>query len=231
MSWLWQVMRPLAVVALRPVFRIGVVGRHNVPKRGAAILASNHCSALDHVVLPMTTRRTIINISKKEHFEDGPVKSWFFHQWGIIPVDRGKGDTGAMDAAKKALREGNLFCIYPEGTRSPDGRLYKGHTGVARLALECRVPVIPVAMVGTFEAKPKGGKTRYFQKTAAVAGPALDFSRYWGMQEDKEVCRKVTDEVMAALQKLSGQEYVNEYAPYPAFSKQAKPADVPAGKA
>lgn len=222
MSWLWQVMRPLAVVVLRPTFRISVKGRNHIPKKGAAILASNHCSALDHVVLPMATRRTIINISKKEHFEDGPVKAWFFRNWGIISVDRGKGDKGAMDAAKKALHEGNLFCIYPEGTRSPDGRLYKGHTGVARLALECRVPVVPVAMVGTFEAKPKGGKTRYFQPTAAVAGPALDFSADWGKQEDKEVCRRVTDEVMAAIAKLSGQTYVPEYAPNPALAKHAK---------
>jgi len=155
MTWLWQVMRPLAVPVVRLGLRTKVVGRKYIPKRGAAILASNHLSALDHVVLPMATRRTIINISKAEHFSK-PVKAWFFRQWGIIKLQRGAGDQGAIQAAKKAIREGNLFCIYPEGTRSRDGRLHRGHTGVARLALELHVPVIPVAMKGTFEAKPKG---------------------------------------------------------------------------
>ncbi len=171
--------------------------------------------------LPMATRRTIINIGKMEHFER-PVKAWFLRQWGVIPVQRGKGDQAAMDAAKQALREGNLFCIYPEGTRSTDGRLYRGHTGIARLALEMRVPVIPVAMKGTFEAKPKRGKTRYFTKTAAIIGEPLDFSRYWGKHEDKAVCRKVTNEVMLAIAKLSGQEYVDEYHYNPEIPTHAK---------
>ena len=211
MSFLWAVMRPLAVVLVRPAFRVKVVGRKNIPRKGAAILASNHLSALDHVVLPMATRRPIVNISKVEHFQSGKVKAWFFRKWHIIPVQRGKGDTAAMDAARAALRDGRLFCIYPEGTRSRDGKLHKGHTGVARLALEMRVPVIPCGMVGTFEAKPKGGKTKWFHQCKAVIGPPLDFSQYWGMQDDKEVCRKVTDEVMLAIAKVSGQEYVHEY--------------------
>ena len=210
MAWLWQVMRPWAMPILRVAFRIRVEGREHIPRKGAAILASNHLSALDHVVLPAVTRRTIVNISKAEHFSK-PVKAWFFRQWGIIKLQRGAGDTAAMDAAKDALRKGYLFCIYPEGTRSLDGKLHKGHTGVARLALEMRVPVIPVAMIGTFEAKPKGGKTKYFHPTKAVAGPPLDFSRHWGKQDDKDVCRQVTDEVMRAIQRLSGQDYVHEY--------------------
>lgn len=222
MSFLWTIMRPLAVVLVRPAFRVKVVGRKNIPKKGAAILASNHLSALDHVVLPMATRRPIVNISKVEHFQSGKVKAWFFRQWSIIPVQRGKGDTAAMDAARKALADGKLFCIYPEGTRSLDGKLHKGHTGVARLALEMRVPVIPCGMVGTYEAKPKGGKTRYFTKTAAVIGPPLDFSQYWGMHEDKEVCRKVTDEVMLAIAKVSGQEYVHEYQHNPEVPTHAR---------
>src|SRR5687768_6194573 len=210
MTLLWTVMRPLVVAVVRPAFLVKVVGRKNIPKKGAAILASNHLSALDHVVLPMATRRTIVNISKAEHF-DKPVKAWFFRNWGIIKLKRGSGDTAAMDAARKTLREGNLLCIYPEGTRSLDGKLHRGHTGIARLGLECQVPVVPVAMIGTFEARPKGGKTKFFTKTAAVAGEPLVFSRYWGQHENKEVCRKVTDEIMRAIQKLSGQEYVDEY--------------------
>jgi len=230
-TFLWQLTRPFAVAAVRPAFRVKVVGRKNIPKKGAAILASNHLSALDHVVLPMATRRTIINISKAEHFSK-PVKAWFFRQWGIIKLERGKGDTAALEAAKKALREGNLFCIYPEGTRSRDGKLHKGHTGVARLALEMRVPVIPCAMIGTFEAKPKGAKTKWFSKTAAVIGEPLDFSAHWGEQDDKEVCREVTDEIMRAIQRLSGQEYVDEYQHNPDVPTHAKvPPPAPKPKA
>ena len=221
MAWLWQVMRPIVMPLVRVGLRIRVEGRLNVPRKGAAILASNHLSALDHVVLPAVTRRTIINISKMEHFEK-PVKAWFFRQWGVIPVQRGRGDKGAMDAARDALRSGHLFCIYPEGTRSLDGRLHKGHTGVARLALECRVPVIPVAMKGTFEAWPKGGRLRLFRRTAAVVGEPMDFSRHWGRQDDKEVCRDVTDQVMRALAALSGQEYRDEYQYNPEVATHAK---------
>ncbi|HUR61745.1 MAG TPA: lysophospholipid acyltransferase family protein [Candidatus Thermoplasmatota archaeon] len=222
MAWLWQVMRPWAIPLVRVAFRIRVEGRKHIPKKGAAILASNHLSALDHVVLPAVTRRTIINISKAEHF-DKPLKAWFFRHWGVIRLLRGSGDQAALDAARKALRAGNLFAIYPEGTRSLDGKLHKGHTGVARLALELQVPVIPVAMVGTFEAKPKGGKTRYFTKTAAIVGEPLDFSRHWGKHNDKAVCREVTDEVMRAIQRLSGQEYVDEYQHNPAVPGHARP--------
>ncbi len=230
MSFLWAVMRPLAVVLVRPAFRVKVTGRKNIPRKGAAILASNHLSALDHVVLPMATRRPIVNISKVEHFQSGKVKAWFFRQWSIIPVQRGKGDTAAMDAARKALAAGKLFCIYPEGTRSLDGKLHKGRTGVARLALEMRVPVIPCGMVGTYEAKPKGGKTKWFSKTAAVIGPPMHFEQYWGMHEDKDVIRKVTDEIMLGIAKVSGQDYVHEYqhnpeVPAPAQGAPAKKGD------
>lgn len=214
-------MRPVAVPIVRLGLRVKVVGRRNIPRKGPAILASNHLSALDHVVLPMATRRTIVNISKAEHFAR-PVKAWFFRQWGVIKLQRGAGDQAAMDAARQALREGNLFCIYPEGTRSLDGRLHRGHTGVARLALELRVPVVPVAMKGTFEAKPKGGKLKLFTPTAAIVGPPLDFSAHWGKQDDKAVCRQVTDEVMRAIQRLSGQEYVDAYQHNPEIPSHAK---------
>ncbi len=223
MTWLWQIMRPLAVPLVRIGLRTKVKGRHHIPKKGAAIIASNHLSALDHVVLPMATRRTIINISKAEHFAK-PMKAWFFRGWGIIKLQRGAGDKGAMEAAKQAIRAGNLFCIYPEGTRSRDGKLHKGHTGVARLALELRVPVIPVAMMGTYEAKPKGGKLKLFTPTAAIVGAPLDFSNDWGKQDNKAICRRITDDVMLAIQRLSGQEYVPEYQHNPDVASHAKPA-------
>ena len=222
MSLLWRVMRPVAVPLLRAVFRIRVEGRHHIPKRGAAILASNHLSALDHVVLPAATRRPIVNISKVEHFEN-PVKRWFFRQWSVIPLARGTGDQEAMDAARAALRAGKLFCIYPEGTRSRDGNLHKGHTGVARLALELRVPVIPVAMKGTFEAYPKGGRLRPFRPTAAIVGPPIDLSRHWGREDDRKLCRQVTDDIMQSIARLSGQAYVDDYQHNPDVPSHASP--------
>ncbi|HLF16064.1 MAG TPA: lysophospholipid acyltransferase family protein [Candidatus Thermoplasmatota archaeon] len=223
MSLLWSLMRPIAVPFIRLGFRVKVVGRRNIPKKGAAILASNHLSALDHVILPMATRRPIVNISKVEHFESGRAKAWFFRQWHVIPIERGRGDQAALDAARGALGDGRLLCIYPEGTRSLDGRLHKGHTGVARLALEMRVPIVPIAMVGTYEARPKGGKMRLFTKTGVIAGSPVDVSRHWGRQADKAVCRKVTDEVMLAIARLSGQEYVPEYQFNPEVPAHAKP--------
>lgn len=230
MTVLWKIVWPIAVLLVRIGFRVRVVGRKNIPKKGAAILASNHLSALDHVVLPMATRRTIINISKVEHFQGWRFKAWFLRQVGVIPVQRGKGDQGALDAAKQALRAGNLFCIYPEGTRSLDGRLYKGHTGVARLALELHVPVIPVAMKGTFEAKPKGRRMRLFTKTSAIIGKPMDFSHLWDRHQDKDVCRKVTDLVMREIARLSSQEYVDEYQRNPAVPSHAKGAKLDAEK-
>lgn len=222
-SWLWRTMRPLAMPLLRLLLRMRVEGRRNVPKRGAAILASNHLSALDHVVLPAVTRRPIVNISKIEHFHN-PVKRWFFRQWHVIPLHRGAGDQEAMARARQALAEGNLFAIYPEGTRSRDGKLHKGHTGVARLALEMRVPVIPVAMKGTFEAWPKGGKLRLFRRTAAVVGRPIDLSEHWGKQDDRELCRAITDRIMRELAALSGQEYVDEYQHNPDVPRHGRPA-------
>lgn len=205
-------MYPWAMPILRVSLKIKrVEGRRYVPKKGAAIIASNHLSALDHVVLPAVTRRTIYNISKAEHF-DKPVKRWFMTNWGVIPLKRGTGDAGALEQAKEVLRRGDLFCIYPEGTRSLDGKLHKGHTGVARLALECGVPVLPVGMIGTFDAKPKGQKgINWGTPTGAVVGPPLDFSQYFGMHEDRDACRIVTDQVMHAIAAVSGQEYVDEY--------------------
>lgn len=220
MAWLWRVLAPWAVPLLKTRLRTKVHGAKHVPKEGAAILASNHLSALDHVVLPAVTRRVIYNIGKKEHFER-PFKAWFMRNVGVIPLDRGAGDQAALEKAKEVLARGDLFCIYPEGTRSPDGRLYRGRTGIARLALEMRVPIVPVAMVGTFEAKPKGQKgINRGVDTAAVVGPPLTFEEHWGKQDDRLVCRRVTDEVMSAIQALSGQEYVDEYAPNPAYARR-----------
>ncbi len=222
MAWLWKVIAPWGVPIIKKRLRTTTTGEEHVPTTGAAIMASNHLSALDHVVLPAVTRRVIYNIGKKEHFEK-KFKGWFMRNVGVIPLDRGAGDQGALEKAKEVLARGDLFCIYPEGTRSLDGRLYKGRTGVARLALEMQVPIIPVAMVGTFEAKPKGQKgIRKGIDTFAVVGEPLVFEQYWGKHEDREICREVTDRVMEAIAELSGQEYVYDYAPNPVYDAKRK---------
>lgn len=218
MAWLWSLMRPWAVPVLKVYMKTKILeGKEYIPKTGAAILASNHCSGLDHLVLPAMTKRVIYNISKVEHFEH-PVKAWFFKHWGVIPLRRGEGDNAALEKAKQAIRDGNLFCIYPEGTRTRNGKLHKGRTGVARLALELDVPVVPVAMLGTYEKKPPGQKgVTKGVTTGGRAGPPLSWPQYAGMQDDREVCRKVTDEIMQAIQALSGQEYVDDYHPNKAY--------------
>lgn len=216
-------MRPWAVPTLKLYMRTTrLEGTEHIPKDGPAIIASNHLSGLDHLVLPAMTKRVIYNISKIEHFQK-PIKRWFFENWGVIPLDRGKGDTTALEKAKEVLRRGDLFCIYPEGTRSRDGKLHKGHTGVARLALELDVPVIPVAMIGTFEAKPPGSKgIDRSGTTAGVAGPPMRWPELVGKHNDREACRKVTDEVMHAIAGLSGQEYVHEYHYNEAYARKMK---------
>lgn len=225
MAWLWHAMYPWAIPILKLRLRISVEGAEHIPKEGAALIASNHLSALDHVVLPAVTKRVIYNISKKEHFEK-PFKAWFMRNVGVLRLDRGAGDTGALEKAEEIIRSGELFCIYPEGTRSPDGRLYKGRTGVARLALAAGVPVIPVAMIGTFEAKPKGHKgINKGVRTKAVVGEPLHFDKYHGKQDSRRVCRKVTDQIMAAIAELSGQEYVDDYAPNPVYDAKRKAAE------
>ena len=229
MAWLWRVMRPWAIPLLKLRLKVKTLqGREHIPRTGAAIIASNHCSGLDHVVLPAMTKRVIYNISKIEHFQS-PVRGWFFKHWGVIPLDRGRGDNAALEQAKDVLRGGELFCIYPEGTRTLDGKLHKGHTGVARLALETGAPVIPVAMLGTFEKKPKGFKgIRKEGSTGGRAGPAMTWPQLLGMQADRQTCRAVTDEIMRAIAALSGQEYVDEYTYNAVYDKdQSGAVDTP----
>jgi len=207
----------LAGPALRALFRPWATGLENVPE-GGAILASNHLAVIDSFVLPLTISRKIRFIGKAEYFTGkgitGRLKAGFFRGVGTIPVDRGggKASEAALNTGLSVLREGNLFGIYPEGTRSPDGRLYRGKTGVARLALESGAPVIPVAMVATDIAQPLGKVIPRPVRVGVVFGEPLDFSRYAGMENDRFILRSVTDEIMYALMSLSGQEYVDMYA-------------------
>lgn len=211
---------------LRGIWRIHATGLHHVPTSGPAILASNHLSYTDHYFLPSCVPRQIFFISKAQHF-DVPVQRWLFEQWGVIPLKRGEGDNEAMTRSLQLLSEGKLFGIYPEGTRSTDGRLHKGRTGVARLALLAKVPVIPVGMIGTDKVLPKGKSLPKLHKVTIHIGAPMDFSEFYGMENDRKVTREITDRIMHAIRDLSGQEYVHEYMQNPEY--KAKDDAAPKG--
>jgi 1-acyl-sn-glycerol-3-phosphate acyltransferase len=204
---------PLMNVYFRPWER----GVENVPKEGPAILASNHLAVIDSFVLPMVLDRQIKFIGKSDYFTGKGIKgkavAGFMKGVGTIPVDRsgGKGDS-ALKAGMKVLEDGGLFGIYPEGTRSPDGRLYRGKTGVAKIAIESGAPVIPVAMVGTDKAQPIGQTVPKPTSIGVIFGKPMDFTRYTGMSNDRYLLRSVADEIIYAIMELSGQEYVDVYA-------------------
>ncbi len=210
----WIAVGPL----LRLIFRPVVEGAENVPDEGPAILASNHLSYADWLFMPLTLPRRVTFVAKAEYFTTPGIKGWFqrkfFSGAGQVPIDRSGASAaeGALTSARKILESGELFGIYPEGTRSHDGRLYRGKTGVARLALETGAPVIPVAVLGTDVVAPPGKKFGTFTRPGVRFGKPLDFSRYEGMENDRYILRSITDEIMYEIMKLSGQEYVDMYA-------------------
>ena len=211
----WIAIGPVLRIVFRPV----VEGAENVPAEGPAILASNHLSYADWLFMPLTLPRRVTLRG------EGGVLHHPGHQ-GLVPEEvllrRRPGPDrprraptaaeGALPSAKRILDEGELFGIYPEGTRSHDGRLYRGKTGVARLALETGVPVIPVAVLGTDVVAPPGKKFGTFTRPGVRFGKPLDFSRYEGMENDRYILRSITDEIMYEIMRLSGQEYVDMYA-------------------
>ena len=203
---------------LKVVFRPQTEGVRHVPDNGPAILASNHLSYADWLFMPLTLPRRVTFVAKAEYFTSPGIKGWFQKQFftgsGQVPIDRSGADAaaGALMSAKRVLADGGLFGIYPEGTRSHDGRLYRGKTGVARLALETGVPVIPTAVVGTDVVAPPGKKFGSFTRPVVRFGKPLDFSRYEGMENDRYILRSITDEIMYEIMRLSGQEYVDMYA-------------------
>ncbi len=212
----------LKFIALGPVlklvFRPQADGVENVPTDGPAILASNHLSYADWLFMPLVVPRKVSFVAKAEYFTSPGIKGWlqktFFSGTGNIPIDRTGADAaaGALLSAKRVLGQGELFGIYPEGTRSHDGRLYRGKTGIARLALETGVPVIPVAVVGTDVVAPPGKKFGRWTRPDVRFGKPLDFSRYSGLENDRFILRSITDEIMYEIMRLSGQEYVDMYA-------------------
>ncbi|WP_020671723.1 lysophospholipid acyltransferase family protein [Amycolatopsis nigrescens] len=214
--------RLMKYVLLGPLLKLlwptKVTGAENIPETGGAILASNHLAVADSFFMPIRVRRMVTFPAKQEYFTEkgikGRLKKAFFTGVGQFPIDRSSGSAAqaALDTAIRLLREGRLLGIYPEGTRSPDGRLYKGKTGVARIALEAGTPVIPVAMIGTDRVNPIGSKMWWPRRLEVRFGKPLDFSRYEGLSGDRFVERSITDEIMYALMELSGQEYVDIYA-------------------
>jgi 1-acyl-sn-glycerol-3-phosphate acyltransferase len=214
----WLLKRVLLGPLLLTLFRPWVKGEDNVPDEGGAILASNHLSFSDSIFLPLVLSRRVTFLAKADYFTGRGIKgrltAGFFKGVGQLPVDRSGGERSeaALSMALQLLGDGELLGIYPEGTRSPDGRLYRGKTGVARMALEAKVPVIPVAMVGTDRVQPIGKRIPHIRRVGVVLGEPLDFSRYEGMADDRLVLRSITDEIMYALMELSGQEYTDVYA-------------------
>ncbi|MFI7589455.1 lysophospholipid acyltransferase family protein [Spongisporangium articulatum] len=213
----WLLKRVILGPLIAAVWSPRVEGLENVPDRGAAILASNHLSFSDHFFLPLFVPRKITFLAKSDYFTGRGVKgrltAAFFAATGQVPIDRtgGRASEAALRTGLRVLGKGELLGIYPEGSRSPDGRLYRGKTGVARMALEAGVPVIPVAMVGTYEVQPPGRKFWRLKPVRVVIGKPLDFSRYEGMESDRFVLRSITDEIMYELMELSDQEYVDVY--------------------
>ena len=214
----YQALKATGGPILKAAYRPWIRGKENIPAEGPAILASNHNAVWDSVFLPMMLDREVVFMGKADYFTGTGFKGWvtkeFMRAVGTIPVDRsgGRASEAALNAGLKRLREGELFGTYPEGTRSPDGRLYRGKTGVARLALLSGAPVIPVAMIGTHAAQPIGQRIPSRTNIGMVIGEPLDFSRYKGLHKDRYVLRAITDEIMYNLMLLSGQEYVDLYA-------------------
>jgi 1-acyl-sn-glycerol-3-phosphate acyltransferase len=199
---------------LRTVYRLRGTGAENVPKHGGVILAANHVSFVDSLFLPLACPRDVVYLGKADYFESWRTR-WFFEAANVIPVRRegGSAGEGAILAGVRALRAGKVVGIYPEGTRSPDGRLYRGKTGVARMALEAQVPVIPVAIDGTREIMPIDARVpRLHGHPTVEFGKPLNFDRYFDRPRDRFVLRSVTDEIMYEIMMLTGLEYVDEYA-------------------
>ncbi|MFI5523624.1 lysophospholipid acyltransferase family protein [Streptomyces platensis] len=216
---LYQVLKYLLLgPLLRLVFRPRIEGLEHVPEEGAAIIASNHLSVVDSFVMPAIVPRRVTFLAKAEYFTGAGLKgrltAAFFRGVGQIPVDRsgGRASRAALSSGLAVLRKGRLLGIYPEGTRSHDGRLYKGRTGVASMAVTAGVPVVPCAMIGTFEAQPAGRRLPRAMRITIRFGAPLDFSRYAGLADEHIALRAVTDEIMYAILALSGQEYVDTYA-------------------
>lgn len=214
----WMFKNVLIGPGVKAYYRPWIEGAENVPETGGAILASNHLSFSDSVFLPLVLTRKVVFLGKAEYFTGKGPKGWatktFMEGVGTIPVHRGGGraSEAALRTGLQVVQGGDLLGIYPEGTRSPDGNLYRGKTGVARLAIEGGVPVIPVAMIDTHIAQPIGQRVPSRHPIGVRIGPAVDLSAYAGKQDDRAALREVTDTIMRSIAELSGQTLVDRDA-------------------
>ena len=214
----WFMKHIVAGPLLRGIFRPWVSGAENIPAHGGVLLASNHLSFVDSIFLPLIIERNMVFLAKSEYFTGKGLKGWltkmFFIGTGMLPIDRsgGKASEASLNTGLRVLAEGQILGIYPEGTRSPDGKMYRGRTGVARMILEAGVPVVPVAMIDTEKVMPIGSKWPKLRRIGIIFGEPMDFSRFEGMEGDRFILRAVTDEIMYELAGLSEQEYVDVYA-------------------
>jgi 1-acyl-sn-glycerol-3-phosphate acyltransferase len=213
-------------VVLTPIVyllvRVKVEGRDRVPKRGPVILACNHRSFLDSIFIPMVVHRRVTFVAKAEYFDDRKT-AWFFRGCGQIPIRRegGSASERALASATEVLQKGGVFGIYPEGTRTRDGYLHRGHTGIARLTLRCNAPIVPIGIIGSDEVQPIDRKLpNLFRRVTIRFGEPIDPARYQGRENEHRALRELTDEVMYEIGELSGYQYVDTYA-----TKQAE--DVP----
>lgn len=214
----WFMKNLIAGPILRTAFRPWVTGEENIPRSGGVILASNHLSFIDSVFLPLVIERRVTFLAKSDYYTARGIKGWaiknFLKAAGMLPIDRsgGKASEASLRTGLGVLAQGEVLGIYPEGTRSPDGKLYRGRTGVARMVLEGNVPVIPVAMVDTEKVMPIGKRIPTVRRIGVIIGEPLDFSRFEGMEGDRFILRSITDEIMYELSHLGNQEYVDVYA-------------------
>lgn len=214
----WVLKKIFLGPVLKVLFRPWTKGLDNLPAEGPAVLASNHLSFSDSIFMPLMVPRPVVFLAKSDYFTGRGIKgrltAAFFKLTNQLPMDRsgGAASAGSLDTGVQVLKDGGLLGIYPEGTRSPDGRLYRGKVGVAKLVLTANVPVIPVAMIGTDKVQPIGRRIPTIRRLGVIFGEPMDFSRYQGMADDRFVQRSVTDEIMYELMRLSGQEYVDSYA-------------------
>lgn len=214
----WFMKNLIAGPLLRTTFRPWVTGEENIPRTGAVILASNHLSFIDSIFLPLVIDRRVTFLAKSDYYNVKGIKGWaiksFLKAAGMLPIDRsgGKASEASLRTGLSVLQRGEVLGIYPEGTRSPDGKLYRGRTGVARMVLEGGVRVVPVAMIDTEKVMPIGKRLPKVRRIGIIFGEPLDFSRFEGMESDRFILRSITDEIMYNVSHLSDQEYIDVYA-------------------
>ena len=219
------IARAVLTPPFRCLWKVTTEGLENVPSQGPAILAPNHISVLDSFFVPLCLPRRITYVGKAEYMDDWKTR-FLFPAMGMIPIDRSGGDGAkrALDAAAEVLEADELFGIYPEGTRSRNGKLHKGHTGIARLALRTGACIVPVGIIGSDDVQPPDAKMPApFRRVHIRFGRPIDVGRYADRADDRIVLRQITDEVMYEIRNLSGQEYVDTYA-----TKKAEPVESPA---